>query len=144
MNTVSIFFMDQEIEQLARRSARIPTRIRRADEHLLRFICKSVEEERATARKYRSQIRRGLHHPRIVMRIHLDDTLVGNLHNPLPKIREIRNDLVNLDSSLRLDDLRHLLRPRRNTILLRQPRRQPLELRQFSIQILETLLFKLA
>src|SRR5205809_7135200 len=138
MNTVSIFFMDQEIEQLARRSARNPTRICSADEHLLRFICKGVEEECATARKYRSQIRRGLHHSRIVMRIHLDDTLVGNLHNPLPKIREIRNDLVNLDRSLGLDDFRDLLRPRRNTILLRQPRRHPLELRQFSIKLLET------
>src|SRR5207249_6066883 len=105
MNTVSIFFMDEEIEQLARRSARIPTRIRGADEHLLRCICKSVEEERAPARKYRRQIRRCLHHPRIIVRIHLDDALVGDLHNPLSKIREIRNDLVNLDRSLRLDDL---------------------------------------
>src|SRR5881296_967055 len=109
MNTVSIFFMDEEIEQLARRSARIPTRIRSTDEHLLRFICKSVEEERATARKYRSQIRRRLHNPRIIARIHLDNPLVGDLHNPLPKIRKIRNDLVNLDRPLRLDDLRHLL-----------------------------------
>src|SRR3989442_2535449 len=144
MNTVSIFFMDEEIEQLARRSARIPTRIRGADEHLLRLICKSVEEERATARKYRSQIRRCLHHPRIVVRIHLDNTLVGHLHNLLPKIREIRNDLVNLNSSLRLDNLRHLLRSRGNTILLRQPRRQPLELWKFSIKILETLRLQLA
>src|SRR5438094_10164980 len=109
MNTVPILLMDQQIEKLARRSARITTRICSADEHLLRFICKSVEEERATARKYRRQIRRRLHHPRIVMRIHLDDTLVGNLHNHLPKIREIRNDIVNLDRSLRLDDLRDLL-----------------------------------
>src|SRR2546426_12666482 len=108
MNTVSIFFMDEEIEQLARRSARIPTRIRGADEHQLRCICKSVEEERAPARKYRRQIRRWLHHPRIIVRIHLDDALVGDLHNPLSKIREIRNDLVNLDRSLRLDDPRHL------------------------------------
>src|SRR5438094_4380894 len=98
MNTVSIFFMDEEIEQLARRSARIPTRIRGADEHLLRFICKSVEEKRAPARKYRSQIRRCLHHSRIIVRIHLDDTLVGDLHNPLAKLREIPNDIVNLDA----------------------------------------------
>src|SRR2546426_1956703 len=144
MNTVSIFFMDEEIEQLARRSARIPTRIRGADEHLLRCICKSVEEERAPARKYRRQIRRCLHHSRIVMRIYFDDTLVGDLHNPLPKIREIRNDLVNLDRSLRLDDLRDLLRPRRNTVLLRQLRCHPLELRQLSIKILETLLLQIA
>src|SRR5438094_2932177 len=143
MNTVSIFFMDEEIEQLARRSARIPTRIRGADEHLLRFICKSVEE-RAPAREYRSQIRRCLHHSRIIVRIHLDDTLVGDLHNPLAKIREIRSDLVNLDRSLRLDDLRDLLRPRRNTILLRQLRCHPLELRQLSIKILETLRLQLS
>src|SRR5947208_5491423 len=136
---MTILLMDQQIEKLARSRTRITTWIRGADEHLLRCICKSVEEERAPARKYRRQIRRCLHHPRIIVRIHLDDALGGDLHNPLPKIREIRNDLVNLDRSLRLDDLRHLLRPRRNTILLRQLRCHPLELRQLSIKILETL-----
>src|SRR5439155_2371719 len=139
-----IFLVDKEIEKLARSRARIPPRVRGADEHLLRFIRKSVEEERATARKYGRQIRWRLHNPRVIARIHLDNTLVGELHNPLPQIREIRNDLVNLDSSLRLDNLRHLLGSRRNTILLRQPRCHSLELRQFSFQILETLRLQLA
>src|SRR5713101_7175170 len=135
--------MHKQVQKLARSRARIPTRVRGADEYLLRFICKGVEEERATARKYRRQIRRGLHNPRIIVRIHLNNTLVSNLHNPPPKIRKIRNNLVNLNRPLRLDDLRNLLRPRRNTILLRQPRRQSLELRKLSIKILETLRLQL-
>src|SRR5207249_1755328 len=77
MDTVPILLMDQQIEKLTRSRTRITTWIRGTDEHLLRLIRKSVEEERATARKYRRQIRRRLHNPRIIARIHLDNTLVS-------------------------------------------------------------------
>src|SRR2546427_12518530 len=103
MNTVPILFMHKEAEKIARRGARIATRIRSTDEQLLRFIRKSIEEVRATARKYCRQIRRRLHNSRIIVRIYLDNTLVGNLHDPLPKLCEVRNDLVDFDCSLGLD-----------------------------------------
>src|SRR5438445_1179741 len=136
--------MHEKVQYLAGRRARVATWIRGADEQLLRLIRESIEEEGAAARKYRRQIRGCLHHLRIIVRIYLDNTFVGNLHDPLAKIREIRDNLVNLDRSLRLDDLRYFLRLRWETILLRQPRRHPLELRQLSVQILETLRFQLA
>src|SRR5712692_6123741 len=144
MNTMPILFMHKEAEKIARSRARIPPRIRGTDEHLLRFIRKRIEEERATARKYRRQIRRCLHNSRIIVRIYLDNTLVSNLHYYLSKLCEVWNDLVDLNRSLGLDRLGHFLRIHRNAILLRQPLCQSLELRQFSIQILETLLFQLA
>src|SRR5712664_2656278 len=135
--------MDKEIEKLPRSRARITTRIRGTDEHLSRFIRESIEEERAAAREYCRQIRRRLHDSRIIVRIHLNNTLVNNLHNPPPKIRKIWNDLVDLDCSLFLDHFRYSFRPRRNTVLLRQLRRHPLELRQFSIEIFEALRLQL-
>src|SRR5436853_1940327 len=135
--------MDKKIQKLPRGRARIPTRVRCTDEHLLGLISKRIEEESAPARKYRRQIRRCLHHSRIVFRIYLDDTLVHNFHHSFPKIREVRNDLVDLDRSLRLNDLRDLLGPRRSSVFLRQLRGHPLELRQSSIKLLETLRLQL-
>src|SRR4029077_8341435 len=120
--------MHQEIEELARRSAGISARVRCADEQLLRFIRESVEEECSAAREYRRQIRRRLYHLRVVSRIHLDNTLVSNLHNNFPKLREIRNNLIDLDRSLGLDRLGNLLRICSNTILFRELRGHPLEL----------------
>src|SRR5229473_2993234 len=124
---MTILLMNQKIEQLPRRRTRISTWVRRTDEQLLWLVRKSIKEERSTARKNRSQIRRSLYHLRIIFRIYLDNTLVRNLHNDLPKLREIRNDLVYLDCSLRLDCLGHFLRIRRNTVLLRQLGCHPLE-----------------
>src|SRR5712664_1850242 len=107
--------MNQEVEKLTWRRAGIATRVRSTDEQLLRFIRKSIKEEGAPARKYRRQIRWCLDNLRIIIRIYLDNILVDYLHNSFSKIREIRNNLLDLNRSLGLDRLRHLLRIRSNT-----------------------------
>ena len=143
MNAMSILLVHQEVEKLARRSARIATRVRGTDEQLLRPIRKSIEEEGTAAREYCRQIRWCLDNLCIIVRIDLDNTLVDDLDNSLSKIRQIRNNLIDLNRSLGLDRLRHFLRIRSNTVLFRQFSCNPLEPWKLSLKILETLRLQL-
>src|SRR5260370_30998342 len=129
MNTMPILFMHKKAEKIARRRARIATRVRSTNEQLLRPIRQGIKEERSTARKYRRQIRRCLDHLCVVVRIYFDNTLVRNFYNYFSKLRKVWYDLVDLDRPLRLDRLGNFLRICSNTIFLRQLRRHPLEFR---------------
>src|SRR5207245_6644131 len=89
------------------------------------------------------QIRWCLDNLCIIVRIDLDNTLVDDLDNSLSKIRQIRNNLIDLNRSLGLDRLRHFLRIRSNTVLFRQFSCNPLEPWKLSLKILETLRLQL-
>src|SRR5690242_10374750 len=138
MDTVTVLFVNQPVEQLSWHGARVSSGVGCDHEYLLGMVCEAVVEEGARTRKYRGQEQRCLDNFGLVLRIYSDNVLVHNALRSLPELSQEGKNLGLLNRPLRGNRLGDIFCFRSDTVLLCQPLGNSLESWKLPLQKLET------